>query len=66
MSAKDAVINFYNSSKDKFQTKRQASKYLNGYGTVYKTEHNIPMEYSTRLFQESVPTPKSMKIKKKK
>lgn len=37
------VVNFYNENKDKFQTKRQASKYLNQHGHVWKAEQNIPL-----------------------
>lgn len=68
MSEKNAVANFYNSAKDRFQTKRQASKYLNQYGSVYKTEKQIPLEYSKRLMLEvtqSTKSPKNIKSKKK-
>lgn len=34
---------FYEDNKKMFDTKRQASKYLNHYGKVWKQEHNIPM-----------------------
>lgn len=61
------VTKFFQESQDRFTKKRQASKYLNGFGSVYKTQHNIPMEYSTRTFLEVKPTPKSAKnlVKKK-
>lgn len=34
---------FYEENKNKFGTSRQASKYLNHYGRVWKSEHNIPL-----------------------
>lgn len=37
------VRKFFNENRDKFETKRQASKYLNHYGKVWKEEHNIPL-----------------------
>jgi len=35
---KGKVTKFWESNKDRFQKKRQASKYLNHYGSVYKAE----------------------------
>ena len=35
------VVILFNSDRKKFETKRQASKYLNKYGRVYKAEKNI-------------------------
>jgi hypothetical protein len=37
------VKEFFLNNKDKFKTKRQASKYLNHYGSVWKLEHSIPL-----------------------
>ena len=37
------VSKFYDENLEKFETKRQASKYLNHYGKVWKEEHNIPL-----------------------
>lgn len=37
------VTKFFLENKTKFETKRQASKYLNHYGKVWKEEHNIPL-----------------------
>lgn len=37
------VRKFFNENRDKFETKRQASKYLNHYGEVWKREQNIPL-----------------------
>ena len=39
----NSVSKFYSSSDGKFKTKRQASKYLNHYGSVWKAEHNIEL-----------------------
>lgn len=58
---KNRVITFYNENKDKFTTRRQASKYLNEYGSVYKTEKNIPLSYSQRTLVEVSGSPKSSK-----
>lgn len=67
MSGKNVVGNFFKESGDKFKTKRQASKYLNQYGTVYKTDKNVPLEYSKRTMLETTKTIKSEKnIKNKK
>jgi hypothetical protein len=48
MTNKNRVVEFYSSNKDKFKTKRQASKYLNKYGSVYKAEQGIPLEAPKR------------------
>lgn len=42
------VAIFFKENPDKFKTKRQASKYLNHYGKVWKEEHNIPMQAPKR------------------
>ena len=42
------VLKFFNENKEKFRTKRQASKYLMGFGKVYKTEHEILLGSSKR------------------
>lgn len=63
---KDRVKEFFKSSEGKFATKRQASKYLNQYGSVYKAEQNIPMSFSQRMFVEIPATPKSPNKKVKK
>lgn len=39
---------FFEENKSKFKTKRQASKYLNGYGIVYKTEKGIELSAPKR------------------
>jgi hypothetical protein len=39
---------FFESNKEKFDTKRQASKYLNHYGKVWKKEHGIEMSAPKR------------------
>lgn len=43
MKTENSVAKFYAENKGKFETKRQASKYLNHYGRVWKLEHNIPL-----------------------
>jgi hypothetical protein len=63
---KNRVLEFFKSSDGKFATKRQASKYLNQYGSVYKTEQNIPMSFSQRTFKDIPATPKSPNKKVKK
>lgn len=37
-----------NNGKKMFDTKRQASKYLNGYGRTYKLKNNIPLSEPKR------------------
>lgn len=37
------VAKFYNENQEKFGTKRQASKYLNKHGKVWKAEQGIPL-----------------------
>jgi hypothetical protein len=44
----NSVEKFYKSSDGKFETKRQASKYLNHYGSVWKKEHNIVLSAPKR------------------
>jgi hypothetical protein len=34
---------FYEENRPRFSTRRQASKYLNHHGQVWKGEHNIPL-----------------------
>jgi hypothetical protein len=63
---KNRVNEFFKSSDGKFATKRQASKYLNQYGSVYKTEQNIPISFSKRTFVEIPPKGKSLRKKVKK
>ena len=60
------VLNFFNENKAKFETKRQASKYLMGFGKVWKEEHNIPLESSKKGGLDIPPTPKSPKKKVRK
>ncbi len=43
MKNDNRVLNFFNDNREKFETRRQASKYLNHYGRVWKQEHNIPI-----------------------
>lgn len=59
MREKNTVVTFFKSSDKNFSTKRQASKYLNQYGSVYKTEQGVPMSFSKRTFVENPSTPKS-------
>lgn len=40
---KNYVARFFGENREKFKTRRQASKYLNHYGKVWKEEHNIPL-----------------------
>ncbi len=40
---KDKVVKFFKENSTRFKTKRQASKYLNHYGRVWKETHNIPL-----------------------
>jgi len=35
-------VTLYREQSEKFGTRRQASKYLNHYGRVWKEEHSIP------------------------
>lgn len=37
---KEQALKLFKESPDKFKTKRQASKYLNGYGIVYKADRS--------------------------
>lgn len=41
MRENNFVKNYFSENQSKFQTKRQASKYLNHYGRVWKEEHGI-------------------------
>jgi len=59
------VSKFYIENKDKFTSKRQASKYLNQYGNVWKTEQMIPLSYSKRTMVENPQPIKSDKYKNK-
>ena len=43
MTEPNFVVKFFKENLAKFKTRRQASKYLNHYGSVWKTEHNIPL-----------------------
>jgi hypothetical protein len=43
MTEPNFVVKFFKENRDKFKTRRQASKYLNHYGSVWKAEHNIPL-----------------------
>lgn len=43
MPEPNRTVKFYKENQEKFKTRRQASKYLNHYGQVWKTEHNIPL-----------------------
>lgn len=42
------VKKFFDESNGKFATRRQASKYLSGFGKIYKEEHDIPLTWSKR------------------
>lgn len=42
------VKKFFDESNGKFATKRQASKYLNGFGKTYKEEKGISLTWSKR------------------
>ena len=44
----NSVNKFYKENPNKFETKRQASKYLNHYGKVWKTEHDIELSAPKR------------------
>lgn len=44
----ERATKFFKENKDKFKTKRQASKYLNGYGMLYKMERNIELSAPKR------------------
>ena len=43
MSASEAARKLYQENPVKFGTKRQASKYLNHYGHVWKKDKGIPL-----------------------
>jgi hypothetical protein len=43
MKEKAFALKFFKENEAKFKTKRQASKYLNHYGKVWKEEHSIPL-----------------------
>ena len=60
------VKDFFNENKAKFESRRQASKYLMGMGKVYKNEHEIPLENKKRGGEEIPKTPKSSKKKVRK
>lgn len=59
MREKNVVTKFYTENKEKFVTKRQASKYLNQYGKTYKEETGIPLDASRRGKDVPEKTPKS-------
>lgn len=44
----NSVSKFYSSSDGKFKTKRQASKYLNHYGSIWKKDHGIELSAPKR------------------
>lgn len=44
----NSVTKFFKENQGKFETKRQASKYLNHCGKVWKTEHNIELSAPKR------------------
>lgn len=48
MEKKNRAAELYKENPTKFGTKRQASKYLNHYGKVWKEEHNIPLSAPKR------------------
>jgi hypothetical protein len=45
---KDRAVKLFKENEGKFKTKRQASKYLNGYGMVYKAERGIELSAPKR------------------
>lgn len=45
---KEQALKLFKESPDKFKTKRQASKYLNGYGIVYKADRGIALSAPKR------------------
>ena len=59
------VEEFFKSNPDKFTTRRQASKYLNGYGKVWKGEKNIDLFAGKRDGRITPPTQKSLKYVKR-
>ena len=63
---KNRVATFFKESEGKFTKKRQASKYLNEMGSVWKTEQNIPLTSAKRGTADVTPTPKSLTKKVKK
>ena len=65
-NVKGAVKSFFDENKEKFGTKRQASKYLNEYGKVYKAERGIDLGAETRGNIVPTQTPKSATKKVKK
>ena len=48
MGEKNCALNLFTENKEKFKTQRQASKYLNKYGKVWKEEHNIDLSEPKR------------------
>ena len=42
------VTKFFKENQEKFKTKRQASKYLNHYGRLWKLEHDIELSAPKR------------------
>lgn len=53
MQKENRVKTFFQENTGKFASKRQASKYLMGFGSVWKMEHNIPMEWGKRTLKEN-------------
>lgn len=45
----NSVTKFYKENPNKFETKRQASKYLNHYGKVWKKDHGIVLSAPKRV-----------------
>jgi hypothetical protein len=61
------VKEFFTSLVEKFKTKRQASKYLNKYGTEWNKEHEIdPKLVGKRGDKNIINTQRSRKNKNKK
>lgn len=52
MMIKDRALKLFKENEAKFGTKRQASKYLNHYGKVWKEEHNISLDEPKRRVSE--------------
>ena len=65
MTEKGYVGKFYNENRDEnglqLKSKRQASKFINRFGSHYKISKGIPMEYSKRTMKEVPQTMKSDK-----
>lgn len=48
MENENKVKKFFEENTTRFKTRRQASKFLMHFGSVYKAEHGIPMEWGKR------------------